>query len=133
MRVFHSLVFDENIEGTASVYTDASWNSQMGLPDKLTIFALTDTVSVTSGTANLTVQIDEGPDQVHWNPKLGSTTTAEIFTTATLSTAANSLYVGRDAGTVPSAAFLRLRLALGGGAPKAHVRIWVTGRGEQIP
>src|SRR4051812_44198546 len=129
MRVFHSLVFDENIEATTNIYTDASWNAQLGLPDKLTIFALTDTVSGTSPT--LSVQIEEGPDQVHWQSKLGTaTTTAEIFSTA-LSAAANTVAVGRDAGAVPSAAFIRLRIALGGTSPKAHVRVWVTGRGEQ--
>ena len=133
MRVFHSLVYDENIETTATNvnYTDASWNSQLGLPDKLTIFALTDTVSG-SATPNLTVQIEESPDQVHWAAKLTGAT-AEIYT-QTLSTAANTPLVGRDAGATPSAAFIRLRIALGGASnAKAHVRIWVTGRGEQIP
>lgn len=133
MRVFHSLVFDENIETTGNIYTDASWNSQLGLPDKLTIFALTDTV--TGANTNLTVQIEEGPDQVHWQSKLGTaTTTAEIFTAALASTA-NTIAVGRDAGTTPSAGFIRLRIQLGPStaSPKAHVRIWVTGRGEQIP
>jgi len=136
MRVFHSLVFDENVETTGNIYTDASWNSQLGLPDKLTIFALTDTVTGTGTGTNqpqLTVQIEEGPDQVHWQSKLGTaTTTAEIFN-ATLQTSANTIAVGRDAGTTPSAGFIRLRIALGGTSPKAHVRIWVTGRGEQIP
>lgn len=143
MRVFHSLVLDENLEigtSTAStvgttIYTDASWNSQMGLPDKLTIFALTDTVTGTAtgtGAPQLTVQIEESPDQVHFQSK---TTTPEISST-TLSTAANTLAVGRDAGTTPSAAFIRLRTTLsvaGSTGGKAHVRLWVTGRGEQIP
>lgn len=141
MRVFHSLVLDENLEtgtvasGTASttIYTDASWNSQMGLPDKLTIFALADTVVGTGATApTLIVQIEESPDQVHFTSK---TTTPEINST-TLSTSTNTLAIGRDPGTQPSAAFIRLRTTLAiahtaGG--KGHVRLWVTGRGEQIP
>src|SRR4026207_535379 len=70
MRVFHSLVFDENIESTATSTIDASWNSQLGLPDKLTIFAVTDTVSNgTSTFPTLNVQIQESPDQVHWTNK----------------------------------------------------------------
>jgi hypothetical protein len=139
MRVFHSLVLDENLEaGTATattIYTDASWNSQMGLPDKLTIFALTDTVASTAtgtNTPSLFVQIEESPDQVHFT---GKTTTPEINGTA-LATNANTLAVGRDAGTTPSAAFIRLRTTLSSGTStgaKAHVRLWVTGRGEQIP
>ena len=128
MRVFHSLVFDENIESTTDQFIDASWNAQLGLPDKLTLFAVTDTVSGTSPT--LAVQIQESPDQVHW---LNKSTAAEIPSTTALSTSANTVAVGRDPGTTPSAAFVRLRIALGGTNPKAHVRVWVTGRGEQIP
>lgn len=133
MRVFHSLVFDENIESTATATIDASWNSQLGLPDKLTIFALTDTVSMT-GTPTLNVQIEESPDQVHWLNKTGSAGAAEL--TATLFTAANTIAVGRDPGTNPSAGFVRLKtwiVGSGGQTPKLHVRLWVTGRGEQIP
>lgn len=141
MRVFHSLVFDENIESTATGYTstiDASWNSQLGLPDKLTIFAVSDTVSflpTTTATASiqtLNVQIQESPDQVHWTNKA---TSAEC--TATLSTLANTIAVGRDPGTTPSAGFIRLIVSLAAPAAatsqKGHVRVWVTGRGEQIP
>lgn len=127
MRVFHSLVFDENIEATTAQYIDASWNAQLGLPDKLTIFAIGDTASGTTPT--LLVQIEESPDQVHW---LNKNATAEI-NGSNLSTTANTVLVGRDAGTTPSAAFIRLRIVLGGTTPKAHIRIWVTGRGEQIP
>jgi hypothetical protein len=129
MRVFHSLVFDENIESTATSTIDASWNSQLGLPDKLTIFAVTDTVSGgTSTSVTLNVKIQESPDQVHWADKA---TAAEL--TATVATNANGLAVGRDPGTTPSAGFIRLLVWLQAQVPKGHVRLWVTGRGEQIP
>jgi hypothetical protein len=129
MRVFHSLVYDENIESTNTATIDASWNSQLGLPDKLTIFALTDTVSVAS---TLNVQIEESPDQVHWMNKTGTAGLPEL--TLALATTQNTLGVGRDNGTTPSAGFVRLKLWLvAGSSPKAHVRLWVTGRGEQIP
>lgn len=127
MRVFHALVFDENIEGTNDFYTDPSWNPQLGLPDKLTIFGVTDTASATTGPT-LTVRIEESGDQVHWITKSG---TAEI-NGQTVSTTSNSVMVGRDAGTNPTSAFVRLRLTLGGtGTLKGHVRLFVTGRGEQ--
>src|SRR5437870_2531328 len=101
MRVFHSLVFDENIESTATSTIDASWNAQLGLPDKLTLFAVTDTVSNSATNAvTLNVQIQESPDQVHWLNKAGS---PEL--TATLSTAAITPAVARDPGTNPNAAF----------------------------
>ncbi|HVW25107.1 MAG TPA: hypothetical protein VHC69_07025 [Polyangiaceae bacterium] len=129
MRVFHSLVFDENIESSTVTSTiDASWNAQLGLPDKLTIFAVVDTVTQGTNVPTLNVQIQESPDQVHWLNKAGS---PEL--TATLSTAANTVAVARDPGTTPNAAYVRLQIWLLGNTPKAHIRVWVTGRGEQIP
>lgn len=124
MRVFHTLVFNENMEGTTLLYSDPTHNAVLGLVEKLSIFALGDTVT---GTTSLTVQIEESPDQVHWQSK---GTAAEINGSA-LSTSAVVPLVGRDAGTVPASGFLRLRVALTGTTPEAHVRIWVTGRGEQ--
>lgn len=125
MRLFHAQVYDENVEGTTALYTDPTHNSMLGSVEKLSIFAITDTVSGTSPT--LQVQIEESGDQVHWVNKAGA---AEIPATA-ISAAALTTLVGRDTGATPSQAFLRLRVTLGGTTPKGHVRIWVTGRGEQ--
>lgn len=125
MRLFHVAVYDENVEGTGTLYTDPSHNALLGSVEKLSIFAITDTASGTSPT--LTVQIEESGDQVHWVSKAG---TAEI-NAAAVSTTALTTAVGRDTGATPSNGFLRLRVTLGGTTPKAHVRLWVTGRGEQ--
>jgi len=125
MRLFHAQIYDENIEGTTALYTDPTHNGLLGSVEKLSIFALTDTVTGTTPT--LTVQIEESGDQVHWTNKVA---TAEINGT-TLSTTVVTTAVGRDGGNTPSAGFLRLRVSLGGTTPKAHVRLWVTGRGEQ--
>lgn len=129
MRVFHTLMFDENIEGTTALYTDPSHNGLLGLVEKLSIFAVSDSCGVVSGTITLTVQIEESADQVRWSNKAG---TAEI-NAATLSTSAVTVSVGRDAGTVPSSGYVRLRISLGGTgtSQEGHIRIWVTGRGEQ--
>jgi len=125
MRIFHIDLYDDNMEGTTALYTDPSHNALLGSVEKLSIFAITDTVSGTSPT--LTVQIEESGDQVHWVNKAG---TPEINAVA-LSTSALTTAVGRDAGGTPSNGFLRLRVVLGGTSPKAHVRLFVTGRGEQ--
>lgn len=125
MRLFHAQLYDENLEGTTALYTDPSNNALLGSVEKLTLFTIADTVSGTTPT--LTVQIEESPDQVNWSNKAG---TAEINAVA-LSTSQKTITVGRDNGSVPSAGFLRLRVVLGGTTPKAHIRIWVTGRGEQ--
>ena len=130
MRIFHTQVFNESIEGTGTLYSDPTHNAVMGLVEKLSIFALADTVAVTGTSASVTlnVVVEESADQVHW---IAKGTVAEI--NATCSTVAVTSLVGRDPGTTPSSGFLRLRVALGtaGTNPEAHVRIWVTGRGEQ--
>jgi len=118
-------LYDENVEGILPLFTDPSHNALLGSVEKLSIFAITDTVSGTSPT--MTVQIEESGDQVHWINKTG---TAEI-NGAALSTTVLTTAVGRDTGATPSSGFLRLRVVLGGTSPKAHVRLWVTGRGEQ--
>jgi len=118
-------MYDENIEGTTALFTDPSQNALLGSVEKLTIYTITDTVSGTSPT--LTVQIEESPDQINWTNKSG---TAEINGVA-LSTTQKTSTVGRDNGTVPASGFIRLRVSVGGTTPKAHIRIWVTGRGEQ--
>jgi hypothetical protein len=125
MRLFHAQVYDENIEGTTALYTDPSNNGLFGSVEELSIFAVADTVSGTTPT--LTVQIEESADQIHWVNKIP---TAEINAQA-LSLTVKTVVVGRDNGSVPSSGFLRLRVSLGGTTPKAHVRLWVTGRGEQ--
>jgi hypothetical protein len=118
-------MYDENIEGTQALFTDPSHNALLGSVEKLSIFAVVDSVSGTSPT--LTVQIEESGDQVRWINKAG---TAEI-NAAALSTTVITTAVGRDTGATPSNGFLRLRVSLGGTSPKAHVRLFVTGRGEQ--
>jgi hypothetical protein len=125
MRVYHALVFDENIEGNAALYTDPSFNAQLALCEKLYIYTLSDTVT---GTATLTVQIEDSPDGVHFNNRTG---TAEINAQSISATAVTTL-VARDAGTNLASAFARLRVSIGGTTVKGHVRIWVTGRGEQV-
>ncbi|HKY37237.1 MAG TPA: hypothetical protein VJN18_14940 [Polyangiaceae bacterium] len=125
MRRFHVLLHDDRIEGTSPLYSDPSHNALLGSVEALCIYSAAENASGTTPT--LTVQVEESGNQVYWRNKAG---TAEI-NSVTLSTAARTVAVGRDNGSVPSLGFLRLRVQLGGANPKARVRIWVTGRGEQ--
>ena len=126
MRLFNLRVCNENIEGTGQVYTASELNALLASVEALSLFAVADTVSGSSPT--LTVQIEESDDQVHWKSK-GAT--AEINGVA-LSTAAKTIAVGRDDGTIVSPGYLRLKVQLGGTSPKAHVRIWAAGRGQEL-
>lgn len=129
MRTFHQLVFDETVEGTTDVFTSPTFNALLGLSDSLTISGYTNAVSVTSGTPTLTVRVQQGPDQRHWDDRNG---TAEV-NGATLSQTAETTFSGNDGSPVGATrpAFGRLKITLGGTGPKARVKIWVTGRGEQ--
>ncbi len=124
MRTFHTLVFNETLESTATLFTESELDDVLASADELSIFAVTDTVSGTTPT--LTVRIQEGPDQIQWSNKAA---TAEINAVA-LSPTAVTTAVGRDSGAVPSNGFVRLSVSLGGTNPRAHVRIWVTGRSD---
>ncbi len=124
MRAYHTLVFDEMIEGTAAVYSDPSFNGQLASTEKVELAAVVDTVSGTTPT--LTVRFQEGPDGIHWRNKNG---TAEI-NGVSISAVPVPLTVGLDSGANQGSGLQRLEVTLAGTTPKAHVRIWATGRGE---
>lgn len=124
MRIQNDLVYDATMDGTTSVYVDPAWHDRLGLPDRLTLFAVADGVSGTSPT--LSVQLEESSDQQSWLNVNGS---AEIPAT-TISTSATTALVGYCTGAFPNMTFIRARLQLGGTTPRARVRLWVTGRGE---
>lgn len=129
MRVFHTCVFDDTVDGTTATYTSPRFNALLGLSDSLSISGYA-TQASSGSTPTLTVQVEQGPDERRWANRNG---TAEVDA-LTLSTTAETAVQGND-GTpvgVNRQGFARLRIQLGGTTPKARVKIWVTGRGEQI-
>jgi hypothetical protein len=119
-------VFDDFIAGTSSVYTAAQHNATLGQYDQMSIQAIVDKLSVSGGSPTLTVQIEHSADQRNWESKSG---TAEI-NAAGMTAGTTNIESGYDAGTTPSHAFERLRIALGGTSPEGHVKIWITARDE---
>lgn len=111
--------FEEFVVGTASVYTGAQFNESLGMYDMVAIQAVVDQVAGTS--PDLTVAIEGSNDQRNWVAKNG---TAEI-SAEPLSSSATNVFVGTDAGSTPSLAFVRLKITLGGTNPSAHVKISV--------
>jgi hypothetical protein len=122
MRSFSELVFDRMVYGTDPVFTDASWNSGLGLPDQLAIFAKITQVSGTSPT--ITVAIENSGDNILFGEKSG---TPQI-NNQTLAANLENIFMGSDSGASPSLAFVRLAVTLGGTTPAAWVRLYVTGR-----
>jgi hypothetical protein len=127
MRKPNVLVFDEFVYGVgsvAAVFTDAKWNDYLGRLDQTALFAVADS---TAGTApGVSVQIQMSADGRNWVNKNGS---AEI--TVSTPTGATTAAYGYDAGSAPSAAFVRLAVWLAGtGSPSAHVKVFVCDRDQ---
>jgi hypothetical protein len=124
MRLFHHLVFDGYVSGTADVFTDSSHDTLLGMADQLSISGYTAQVTGTSPT--ITVRVEGSFDQRRWQSR---NTTAEVNVVA-LSAAQETMFQGQDGNPVarPTLAFGRLKITLGGTTPTGQVRLWVTGR-----
>ena len=124
MRLFHQMVFDGYVSGTADVFTDSSHDALLGMADQLSISGYT--AQVTGTTPTITVRVENSFDQRRWQNR---NTTAEV-NAVTLSTSQETTFQGQDGNPVtrPTLAFGRLKITLGGTTPNGQVRIWVTGR-----
>jgi hypothetical protein len=124
MRLFHQLVFEGYVSGTADVFTDNQFDALLGSADQLSVSGYTAQVTGTGPT--ITVQVEQSFDQRRWQ----SRNTAAEVSAATLVTTGETNFQGHDGNPVsrPSLGFARLRLRLGGTSPTAQVRVWATGR-----
>jgi hypothetical protein len=126
MRSYHRLVFDGAVSGTTAIYTNPRFNTLLALTELIEIGCV---VSQASGTTpTLSVQCQVSPDNENWFDKSG---TAEIAA-ASLSTSDVSIAGGKSSTTDSTVGFVRLKISLGGSDNKATLRIFVTGRGEQV-
>ena len=130
MKHANWLVFDEYLQSSSPIgFTSQDFNSKLGMYDQLALNAVVDNVSGAAG--GFTVQIYHCSDGRNWLPKNtpGGVSTPEIGGTAGITLVANSQlpYFGYDAGTIPSLAFIQLRVNLGSSSG-AHIRVYVTGR-----
>ncbi len=123
MRRFVELCFDDFVVGTSSVYTSPEVELLLGTADRLALHAVVDQVTGTSPT--LTVQVEHGSDGRNWASKTPGT--PEINLQAISATSTTQL-TGVEGGANPSHTRVRLRIALGGTSPQAHVKVYVTGR-----
>jgi hypothetical protein len=125
MKAFQAQVFDDLLDTGVSLYNDPTFNDVLGQAEELSIFAVVYGISGTAPT--LTVQIEESPDQVNWrNKQVTPEINGVLLSLTTITT-----ILGRDSGSLPSSAFVRLRFALGGTTPRAQVKAWITARIEE--
>ncbi|APR86500.1 Hypothetical protein A7982_11849 [Minicystis rosea] len=122
MRTYTKTVFNDFVVGTGSTYTTSEHNKLLGSAGKIAFQVVGDQVSGTSPT--LTLQIEHSSDGRNWSNRSG---TAEINAQSLSSSATNVLFAS-DAGATPLLGFVRLRIALGGTSPNAHVKITAVGR-----
>jgi hypothetical protein len=108
MRIFHKLVFDAYVNGTANVYSDPALTSVLGTADQLVVGGYTSQVSGTGPT--LTVQVEHSIDNIRWQSR---NTTAEV-SAVSLTAGVETPFSGQDGDptTRPTLAFARLRIAL---------------------
>ena len=126
MRLFHQMVFEGYVSGTADVFTDNQFDALLGSADQLSVSGYTAQVTGT-GPPTITVQVEQSFDQRRWQSR--NTAAAEV-TAVTLATTTETNFQGHDGNptTRPALGFARLRLRLGGTTPTAQVRVWATGR-----
>lgn len=118
-REFQALVFDDILDSSSPLYISPEFNDDLGAIEELSIFGVAIAISGTSPA--LSVQIEESPDQIHWRNKRS---TPEI-NAAAISLSTFTKVRGHDSGTLPSSGFIRLRVEVGGTAPRVSVKLWV--------
>lgn len=116
-RLWVATVFDDVIMGTGAAYSSPDFNDNLGKFDKIAVHAVVDQVTGTGPT--FTLQLEHSGDGRNW---LNMNTTAEINAVSISVSAVNSM-IGVDSGSVPTLAFVRARVQLGGGATGARVKV----------
>ena len=124
MKIFHELVFDEFMEGTLQYVNRMHWRPVMGNFESLRLFGVAERVSA---TVNLAWNLQASPKFEGAHLHLVKT-----FTSVQLNSGQKTLFQASVPPTDPGmpashdyALFCNLAAVA-----KAHVRIWVTGRGR---
>ena len=125
MRKYMKTVLNDFVVGTTVVYTDTGNNDSLGSADKIAMHVVIDQVSGTSPT--LTLALEHSCDGRNWVAK--NVAGADIIG-QTLSASTTNSFFASDAGTTPFMGFVRIRVALGGTSPVAHVKVHLTGRDD---
>src|SRR5690349_17722063 len=122
MRIFQAKVFDGYIRGTGAVFTQTADSELIGSAERLVFYAVMNGVSGTS--PSLTIQLENSPDGTRW---LNQATGPEV--SAMLNPGDNSAYgTSAQSTTIPMAAYIRMRITLGGTDPGGYLRLWLNGR-----
>lgn len=122
MRVFQAKVFDGQMSGTGTVYTQTAFSDLLGSAERITLGAIVNGLSGTGPT--ITIQFENSPDGTRWVNQFSS---PEINGQG-LSDGIPFISTNLGSRTIPIPNHVRLRISLGGTSPAGHLRIWVVGR-----
>ena len=125
MRLFHAQILDEHLEGGSSVQIAEPWACFLARAEMLKFTCIADQVS---GTPTLTLLLFGGPAQ-YINEDTKTLLNAIPLVSGT--NLFSATYSPQDA-TYPPLRHLYLEADMGGTAPKAHIQLWVCGRGPQL-
>jgi hypothetical protein len=129
MRLFNQCVFDSYVSSTNATYSDPQFDAMLGSAEKLVLQVIADQVSGTSPT--ITVRLEHSADRRSWGNK--NSGNAEINgSSLTSGSGSSQSVVGSDAGSTPGLGFSRLNIAMGGTTPGARLRVFATGRAENL-
>jgi hypothetical protein len=127
MKIFHELVLDQYMEDTADFFLNRIyWSPVMGQVESLRFFGVADQVAGTG--VNLAWSLYDYQDFSVSHDHLVALLPS-VPLTAGQTKMFQAAIAPTDAGMPASYAYL-LSCFLTGTAPKAHVRIWATGRGR---
>lgn len=117
------VVFDDRLTSSSAAYTSADFNVLLATYSRLRLQALVDQVSGTSPT--LTVQVEHAADDRNF---VSLNTTAEINAAGLTVGGVTNIVSTGVLGARAMHGTTRLRVQLGGTAPQAYVKLWVTAR-----
>jgi hypothetical protein len=123
MRRFHELIFDRYCENAGFFSPIQAYNYLFGYVHTLRFIIVADVVS--GGSPTLTIPVYETGNAQQAN------VIKELLSLAPLAANASNIFSASVAATdaaYPPAKYLVPVVVLGGTDPKAHVRIWATGR-----
>jgi len=124
VRRYVAVVFDDFVSGLTPVYTASTFDQVLASFDRVSLQVVVDRVGGISPRIN--VSIRTSGDARHFVEK----DIRPEVSSEPLDSGRTNVIFGADISGMPSHCFARLEIRLEGTAPRGHVKIWVTGRGQ---
>lgn len=125
MRIANIQVFDNIITGNGTWYSGTQFNRVIG---QANYFAVqTYATSVSGGSPTLTVESEMSSDSVNWVATGNTEINAQAINTTPVQAGASPILTGNGL-----AAFVRLKITMGGSTPQCRLKLYVTCRATAV-